>query len=635
MPNQHRESATLRFGSFEMDLRSEELRKQGTLLELPPQPFKVLAILAQNQGQIVTREELQRRLWGHETHVDYDVSLNSCIKQIRSVLNDTSNASRYIETLPKRGYRFIAPVESRFSEAAVGGARPSGIHRFPTAAGSTHDLPRILLSIVLIGIVAALVGLGYLALEGSRSLWDTTGANDSRLMLAVLPFDNLTGDPDKDYLAEGVTQEMIAHLSILRPSQLGVIARTSTMRYRDTDKTVEQIGGELHVGFVLKGSVRVDESRIRINGQLVQVSDQRTVWTGSYERQLENTLALQRDVAQRITRALSVELLYPGQVAQTATGLTTSDAYDAYLKGRYHLNRGHPKSVEKGVQYFQVAIDADPFFASAQLGLAEAYLQQAQGRDAPAEDLYGMAKDAVRKAVELQPTLAEAHLVDALATWYLDWDWERAGAAFERALKFNPGLAKAHHWYAYYLSSLGQHGRATAEVRLARQLDPLSPLVNSDVGWFHYFAGQYEPAIEECLRTLELEPGFVLAHTCLMEAYDRNGMHEEAFAEAQETLAAAGATEDELADIRSLDPIARQERILRWWLIHDDDLGPYKLALVHLRLGEQGQALDWLEKSFTDRDLWLPVLREDPRFDSLRSEPRFEALSHRLNYPSI
>ncbi len=219
MPNQYRESATLRFGPFEMDLRSEELRKHGTLLELPPQPFKVLAVLAQNQGQLVTRAELQRRLWGNETHVDYDVGLDSCIKQVRSVLNDTSNTSRYIETLPKRGYRFIAPVESRFSEAAFGGATPGSLRRISPAAGAVNDLPRMLLSILLVGIATTLVALGYLALEGSRPLSDTTGGDDRRVMLAVLPFDNLTGDPDKDYLAEGVTQEMITHLSSLRPSQ--------------------------------------------------------------------------------------------------------------------------------------------------------------------------------------------------------------------------------------------------------------------------------------------------------------------------------------------------------------------------------------------------------------------------------
>ena len=499
MSNQYRESATLRFGPFEMELRSEELRKQGTLLKLPPQPFKVLAVLAQNQGQLVTREELQRQLWGNETHVDYDVGLNSCIRQIRSVLNDTSNASRYIETLPKRGYRFIAPVESRFSEAAIGGAAPGSLRRISPGAGTAHDLPRVLLSILLVGIVTTLVALGYLALEGSRPLGDTTGWNDRRVMLAVLPFDNLSGDPNKDYLAEGVTQEMITNLSSLRPSQLGVIARTSSMQYRDTNKTVDKIGAELHVGFVLEGSVRVDDGRnLRINGQLIRVSDQATVWSGSYERQLEDTFALQRDVAQRITRALSVELLPSARAAQAATALTTSESYDAFLKGRYHLNRGSEENIEKGVQYFQVAIEADPFFASAQLGLAEGYLLQAQRRKAPAESFYRMARDAARKAINLQPTLAEAHLVDALATWYLDWDWEGAGAAFERALQFNPGLAKAHHWYAYYLSSLGQHGRATAEARIAWQLDPLSPLVNSDVGWFYYFAGHYEQVIAEC-----------------------------------------------------------------------------------------------------------------------------------------
>ena len=633
MPN--RESATLRFGPFEMDLRSEELRKQGTLLKLPPQPFKLLALLAQNQGQLVTREELQRRLWGNETHVDYDVGLNSCIKQIRSVLNDTSNASRYIETLPKRGYRFIAPVESRFSEAVVGGENPENLRRVSPAVGAVHDLPRALLSIVLISIVAALVGLGYLALEGSRSLPSAFGTNGSRIMLAVLPFDNLTGDTDKNYLADGVTQELITHLSGLRPSRLGVIARTSAMQYRDTEKTVVEIGAELNVSFILEGSLRVDDNRIRINGQLVRVDDQATVWSGGYERELQETIALQRDVAQRVTRALSIELLSPARAAQGVTALTTSEAYDTYLKGRYFLNRGSGEDIEKGVQYFLAAIEADPFFASAQLGLAEGYLLLGQSRKKPAEDFYQMAKHAARKAVDLQPTLAEAHFVDALATWYSDWDWERAGAAFERAIQFNPGLAKAHHWYAYYLSSLGQHGRAIAEVRIARQLDPLSPLVNSDVGWFYYFAGSYDQAIEECRRTLELEPGFLLAHACLVESYDRNGKDEEALAEALESLAAAGATEEELTEIGKLDPSEGRENIRRWWLTHRDDLGPYARALIHLRLGEQEQALEFLEESFTARDLWLPALREDPRFDSLRSEPRFETLYQRLNFPSI
>ncbi|HVH71896.1 MAG TPA: winged helix-turn-helix domain-containing protein, partial [Candidatus Dormibacteraeota bacterium] len=458
------------FGPFRLDAGARLLFRQDQRLPLTPKAVEVLLVLVEGQGQPVSREELLHKVWPDA--IVEEGSLTSHISLLRKVLGDRPSDQEFIETVSKRGYRFIGRVREVATQA-------------PSASG--------------------------------------------KIMLAVLPLENLGGREKYDYFSDGVTEEMITQLARLSPDRLGVIARTSAMRYRSTDKSVRQIGRELGVSYVLEGSVRRAGHRVRIAAQLIQVSDETHLWAESYERNLGDILTLQFDVAQAVAKEIQVKLARQEQERLAKVAVVSPQAYEAYLKGRYLLNRRTLEALQKSVQYFKKSIEHDPHYSVAFAGLADSYLTHHDlGHLSPSEATT-KAKAAARKALGMDETLAEAHTSLGHAHFH-EFDWLAAGRDFKRAIKLNPNYANAHFYYANYLVALGQMNEAIAEARCAQALDPVSLPAGTNLAAILFFAGHYAEAVEEALRVLEIDPTFARAYEDLGRAYEQQGMYAQGIA---------------------------------------------------------------------------------------------------------
>jgi TolB-like protein/DNA-binding winged helix-turn-helix (wHTH) protein/Tfp pilus assembly protein PilF len=633
------EESVIRFGVFELELKSGELRRDGALVKLQPQPFKVLAFLTAQAGQVVTREEIQRQIWGDETFVDYEQGVNFCIKRIRAALGDDAQAPRFIETLPRRGYRFIAPVERKeWNSPVENGPAETPLVALtppPEAVPNTAVIPTTrtrtwAFSIAAI-IAAVALAAGYVVWQGRRNnVIPPTG----KIILAVLPFENLSGDPEQDFFSDGLTEEMITRLGRLQPQRLGVVARASAMTFKKSNKDIAHIGGALGAAYVLEGGVRRQSDRLRITAQLIQVSDQTHLWADVYDRRINDALAIQSEVAERIAQSLAVKLL-PGP-RPAKNHVPDPDSYDAYLRGCYLRNKWTREDFEKSVGYFEQAVEKDPDFALAYAALAEAlrYLQFFGG--ARPQDTRAKTKNAALKAVALDETLAEAHAALASAKFWYDWDWRGAEEEFNVALALNPSLAGAHHDYGWLLIARERFDEGLAEVKRAQELDPLSPQSNVDVGWACIRARRYDEAIAQSRRTMELEPNFAEAWGCLMRAYQYNGKFAEAIAEAQRIMTRSGASKEELDALRKVDG-APGIRIVEQWMLGRMKkaagrryVGNYQLATRYAALDEKERALTLLEQAYADRDPMVALLNTDPAYDRLRPEPRFGDLLRRI-----
>lgn len=655
------EQPSIRFGEFELATRSGELRKDGETIRLQPQPVKVLALLIANAGQLVTREEIQRAVWESETFVDFEHGLNFCIKQIRAALGDSAQSPRFIETLPRRGYRFIAPVERISSEnqpstevadslasgeASSQSAKPEAspltkeaeppVIPIATPVSASPVATPVLVSLrrkgAVIAVAILLIVAGYF---GWQRFARRASPVKSKVMLAVLPFENLSRDPEQDYFSDGLTEEMIAQLGQLQPEKLGVIARTSAMIYKRGGKDVRQIGSELNVDYILEGSVRREGDRARITAQLIQVSDQTHLWSESYERNQQDALAIQSDVARNIARALALELL-PSEKNKTSSVAAPTEAHDAYLKGRYLWNKGRPDDIGKSVIQFERAIEIAPDYALAHAGLSDSYIQLGMRHRVHPMEAYPKAKAAALQALELDDTLSEAHTSLGTIRFRFDWDWAGAEREFKRAIELNPSYGRAHHDYAWFLVAMQRFDEAVAEIRRAQELDPLSPLANSDVGWVYLRARRYDDAIEQIRRTLELEPDFATAEGCLERAFTMKGQHREALDLARKTMIRAGAGPDELAALDRADAKQGMRNFEQWKLKRKNEaakkssVSPYNFAQSYAALDDRDAAFDFLERAITERDSEIASVMVDPAFDNLRSDARYAAILRRM-----
>lgn len=625
----------LRFGVFELDTGAGELRKAGLLVRLQPQPLKVLAMLASRSGQVVSREDLKRSIWGEETFVDFERGLNFCIGQVRTALGDAADSSRFIQTLPRRGYRFIAPVEMIGGRSAAAGiiettASPAGAPPATAPSRSARTMPRYRWGLAALGLVLA-IAAGLIAWR-----WRTTGSSSpARVMMAVLPFSDLGGQAADEYLSQGLTEEIITQLGRIEPGRLGVIARTSVARYRSGAANIAQIGSELGVEYVLEGSVRRDANAVRITAQLIRVRDQTHLWAESYDRPIDATLDVQAEVASRVADALSLRLL-PSSGPSIQPLTRNAAAYDAYLKGRYLANKGSADELGRAAAYFEQAVERDPSFAAAHASLADVYhLLVMTGAVSP-RDAYPKARAAASRAVALQESLAEGHAaLGSIAFWY-DWDPSAAGRSFQRALALNGSLAAAHHDYGWSLIALDRFDEGLSEIRRAQALDPLSPRANIDVGWALIRTGRYDEAIAQSRRTLELEPDFLEAEACLERAYLLKGMPREALDAARVAM-----TRSDLPTpaVDESNPVAALDRLARLRLERLEGarstryVSPYSLAAQHAAVGDTDAALTWLERAFDDRSVMLGMLRLDPAFAGLRNQPRFASLLKRIATP--
>lgn len=609
----------VRFGVFQLDLKARELHKAGVRIKLQEQPFRVLELLVDHAGQVVTRDELRQKVWPTDVYVAFDQGLNNAIKKLRDALGDSADSPKFVETLARNGYRFIAPVS----------AAPPSVPAPRLRLGSPA-----LRNTVLAGLAAAalLAALGYVAW---RAVAMRAERAPEKVILAVLPFDNLSPDPDQEFFSDGLTEEMIAQLGKLNPQRLMVIARGSVARYRGSQLAVNQIGKELNADYLVQGSVRRAADRVRITVQLIRARDQTDLWAESYERDLKDILALQDSVARTIAKQIHIALAPGTQPRLTARPDLDPGAHEAYLKGRYYWNKRTVDGMEKALSYFQQAITKDPAYGAAYSGLADSNSGLAwHGFVSPAEAL-PRAKAAALKAIEIDPLSAEAHASLALVLNH-EWDWPAAEAEYRRALQLDPGYANAHHWYGDYLSARSRHKEALLEAQQALTLDPLNLMIGTWLGLRHYLAHKYDRAIDQGRSTMELDPNFAAAHLLLGESYVQAGLDAQGLAEAQSAArlsgdsplyiaqvgvayAAAGKRTEALEIVAQLQTLSARRYV-----------SPYGLAQIYGALGDKDSAFKWLQKSYEDRSVWMTYLGVDPVFDDLHTDRRFQELLRRV-----
>jgi TolB-like protein/DNA-binding winged helix-turn-helix (wHTH) protein/Tfp pilus assembly protein PilF len=579
----------VRFGVFEADFRSGELRKNGVKVKLHAQPMAVLKILLERAGDVVTREELQQKLWGGNTFVDFEHGLNKTINKLRDALSDNPDSPRYIETLPRRGYRFIAPVTLPSSGPEL-------------LAGTKHK-SKSRLVVWASGAVAVLLAFGIYWL-GFRNRVSHAPAS-GKAMLAVLPFENMSGDDSEDYFADGLTEEMIAQLGQLQPTNLGVIARTSAMRYKHTKESVAQIGHELGVNYMLEGSVRLAGQRVRITAQLIQTGDQTHLWAESYERPLTDILKVQREIAERITSSLRLELL-PAQKNIVTESQFDPEAYRKYLLGLNESRKGTREGFEKSGQYFKDAIAIDPHNARPYAALAETYSEAVPYYMAP-QDAREPIRQAIQKALELDPNCANAHATMGDVALLFDWDWPAAKAEYDRALELNPNLPEAHLAYEIYLATLGRHDEAIAHARQAYLSDPLAVETRTWTLWVNYFSGHLQETVDEANRTLEIEPQAALPYALLAVASADLGRKDEAVRAADNALRLGNDSGSVIVTAASALARAGEEDRARQALNQALALEKHRyvcnflIAGVYLDLNETENAYNALEKAFRQR----------------------------------
>ena len=651
--NSLRPARGFQFGVFQVDVSNGEVRKQGSKIKLQEKPFQLLVLLLEHAGRITTREQLRRGLWSADTFVDFDANLKTTLNKLRQVLGDSAENPIYIETIPRQGYRFLPPVISLEREpsltrdalkrdAATPAAQSPAISKstdVPTNFSGTSTGPRLAagwqtISAVMLALV--LVAAGIYALRGKSA--PVLKPAQQRVLLLVLPFDNLSGDPTQDYFSDGLTDEMITLLGRQYPNGLSVIARTSAMRYRATQKPLPQVARELGgVDYVLEGSVRRSGNHVGINAQLFRTRDQASMWAETYESAVADVLTIQNNVAGQIARALVLEVA-PGR-GQRPRSVPNPKIYDAYLMGLYEANQRSEPSLRESVEYFKKAIQGDASYAPPYAGLANSYLLLAGWLLMPPAEAYPKAKAAAQRALELDETLAEAHTALAEAEHEYEWKWADAEREFRRAIELDPNSAIAHKSYAEFLMHGARSADAIREMERARDLDPLSLIVNTLVGFAYSNARQYNRAIEEYEKVIQLDPQFAPAHYFLGGALTNVRQYDEAIAHLQKakdltrgtSLMSAGLARGyALAGRRDRAQQSLRELQLRG--IHHY-VSPYGLAQVHATLGDTSAALDMLDRALNERAFEVLFLKVDRSFDSLHENPRFEELLKRVGFP--
>lgn len=634
--------AVLRFGGFELDPRTEELRRGGARIKLQAQPFKVLHLLARRCGGLVTREEIQEHVWGLDTHVDFEQGINVCIRQIRQALGETATSPRFVETVPRKGYRFLAPVELA---APVEEAEPTGGPSPPARRAPGWWLAAAVGVVVIAALVLGWMVSGEAEAPGSGPVSDPVPApasapETSRVpRIVVLPFEHLGPQGEGEHLADGLTEEVITELVRGYGGRLGVIARTTSMKYRGSSQSVAEIAAELRVDWVLEGSVRREGDRVRVTVQLIGADDLHR-WANEYDRDLPRErvadLELQATVAETVARAVGLNLGMTQPEGSSGHGATTPEAWRAYLEGKRWLAPAERPDPERALAELRRAVELDPAFAAGWLEVYRA-LNQRPGPLSPRER--GQAREALDRALVLDESMPEAHRLRALFAFYVEWDRESARASWQRALELAPHFSEAHHDLAAWYSVTGDHERALAEVDRALALDPRSPGVHSDVGWYSYFARRPRQAVERCRKTLEIEPGYFWAEECILLGSLAAGDLEGARARALRSLREAEAPAEAVTRVADSEPEEALRVYARWAVEEMRELEsrrsvpyPAQLATRRLMLGDADGALEELERAFRLRHGWiLPFLPIHPLFDPLRDDPRFEELVRRIS----
>ena len=599
-------------------------------MQLQEQPFRVLEILLERPGEVVTREQLQARLWPADTYVSFDEGLNTAIRKLRVAFGDSAENPRFIETVSRRGYRFIAPVES--------GLIPSPSPPAATVAAkprpSSHKTRWIAFTVVVFAVCIL-------------ALFLRTAAHRKpplgKIMLVVLPLENFTGDSQQDYLADGITEEIIAELGSLDPQHLGVIARTSAMRYKHTQKSAAQISREVGADYLLEGSIRHSGDRIRVTAQLIQSSDQSHLWADSYDRELSDVLRIESDIAGSVASEIRLTLSQEIHQRLAAAGRTNAEAHDAYLRGLQGWNLRTRDGFQQAITNFTRATELDPGYAPAFAGLARVYSLAPIFAGMPAGEAAPKALEAATRALGLDESLADAHCALGFVKGHYEYDWPAAQREFRRAIELEPNNAYAHLFYSNsYLSPLGHHEQAIAEMRRAMALDPLSPHIQSFAGVTFRWARRYDESLAQFQKVNQIDPNFPLNHERLAQLCAILGRYDEAIIEEMKARLLAGEKPpDVLAQMDTLKRELATKGERGYWKEQlqfarvpqnppEAYVRPYGLAIIYAHIGEKAKAFENLESALAERDTQITELAIEPQFDALRSDARFADLERRI-----
>jgi TolB-like protein/DNA-binding winged helix-turn-helix (wHTH) protein/Flp pilus assembly protein TadD len=589
-------ASVLCFGEFELETEIWELRKDGVSVKLGLQSVRLLALLARHQGHLVSREEIRREIWSPETFVNFAQGMNSSMRQIRAVLGDDAKKPRYVETLARRGYRFIQSVQAKTSLRPIQSvARPVCESRFVIHHG---------------GVVT----------------------------LGVLPFENLSGNARHECAADSITDILINELT--RIDGLCMASRRSVMRFKGVRKPLSEIAKDLNVNLIVEGAVLFCGQQARVTAQLIDPRTEKNLWAQAFDTDFGEILKLQKLVAQAIGTEIRSRLKGQDRTRQGRIQTQVPGAYRAYVKGRYYWNKRTESGLIKGLECYEMAIHEDPSFALAYAGLADCCLILSQSGPLPPAEAYPRVRAAAEKAVELDGTLAEAHASLAYAKMTCDWNWHEAEIEFNEALLLNPKCAIAHQWYADYLTATGRHDKAVDEIKTAWELDPLSPIINSDVGWSLFYAREYDEAIKHYRNVLEMEPNFLPARWGLGMCYLAKSMFSQAIVELKGGVSVSGESPTMMAGLAQAYALAGSRSKSKKLLRELEDLSKrryvpsFDMAAVYLSLGEADRAFACFQRAYTERGVYLVYLNADPRFTGERRDARLQSIVTQVGLPS-
>jgi TolB-like protein/DNA-binding winged helix-turn-helix (wHTH) protein/Tfp pilus assembly protein PilF len=648
----------VRFGVSELDARSGELRRSGHRVALQPQPLEILRALVERPGEVVTREELRHRLWNNGAYVDFDRSLNKAIVKLRYALGDDADSPRYIETLPRHGYRFIPlpqvqtrldtalPAQGALTAAMPQPEAPASPQLTPVSRaqseGAHHRWRWAALGLSLLALAGWLIS-NWFRMEGGgtkpvelmnfqQPAQRVAEAAPAIHSLAVLPLENLSGDKEQEYFADGMTDALTTDLAQI--GSLRVISRTSAMRFKGSKKTLPQIASDLQVDAVVEGTVVRDDNRVRITAQLIETSSDHHLWAKSYERDLKDVLVLQDEIAQDVAEQIRAKLTSRERSLLTKVHAVDPEAHDAYMRGRYWWHTKTLEGSRRGLDYFQRAVAKDPTYALGYAGVADSFISMAWNFRLPANEAFPKAKEAAVKALELDPALAEAHASLASAQFAYDWDWTAAEHEFKQAIALNPNYAQAYHYYSYYLMAMGRLDEAVNGFEHARNLDPYAFHINWSLGTALYYARRYDEALLQYQRCLEMFPDRrAELYDSIANVYEQRKMFAEAFAARQQALSIkkdptatvldqayqrsgySGYVRKKIEILEEAPP--PQGDLLHWYALANDD----------------AHVMTFLERLYDERFPWLLMLQVDPRSEPFRSSRRFRDLVRRIGLP--
>ncbi len=627
------DSTRVRFGEFEVNLRTGEVRKRGIRLRMAEQPFQVLASLLAKPGELVTREELREKLWPDGTFGDFDHGVTKAVNRIREVLGDSAESPLFVETVPRRGYRFVGAAEFLNGTGSVAdAASPSTDPVRPDLAANLPPRPTKHLSLWTFTVIASVIILAAAGIWAARH-WGGSGPSNRIRTVAVLPLQNLSHDPQEEYFADGMTDELIYTLA--KVGALRVTSRASVLQFKGTKKPMPEIANQLGVDAVVEGTVLRSGGRVRITVQLIDARTDTHIWAESYERDMRNVLTVQEEITRAVAGAIRVQLNPQEKKSLERAQQVAPEAQEAYLKGLYYWSKVSDGGCEKGIEYFREAIQKAPDYAAAYAGLANCYAHLSIFGAMPATEAYPKAKEAALKALALDNSLAEAHAIVGSVLFFYEWNWPAAETEYQRSIELNPGYAAVHMYYSGLLLMRHEKQKALEELREARTLDPLGQTTNVSIAYQLRLAHEFDLAIDQLHRVLDLYPDLGVAHYFLAMNFHDKGQPALAAEEWLKAQTSWGATPDELVVFQRAYARSGIQGIFEERAKQSRNQGrkASDISVMSAYAGENELALQYLERGYRERDDGMVKLRIEPAFEGLRTDARFQDLVRRIGLP--